>query len=84
MSYSEKTYTGDGIVADFAITFDYLDRSHVRVAVDKTLTTAVGSNYTFSFNNSASIKVVAIGTGLPVPAGAESGCSGRRLSPPLL
>jgi len=71
MAYSEKTYPSDGVTTDFAVTFDYLDQSHIRVSVDKVLTTTVGSDYKFTWNNSTNIRVDTVIDGNPVPAGLE-------------
>ena len=71
MAYSEKTYTGDGTTTDFAVTFDYLDQSHVKVSVNKVLTTTVGSDYKFTWNNSTNIRVDTVIDGNPVPTGLE-------------
>jgi len=70
MAYSSKTYPSDGSTTDFAIPFDYLDASHVRVAVDKVLTTAVGSLYKVAFNNATNIRVDTVIDGNPVPTGS--------------
>jgi hypothetical protein len=68
MAYSSKTYPGDGSTVDFAVTFAYLDQSHVRVSVDKVPTTAVGSPYKFTWNNPTSIRVDTVIDGLAVPS----------------
>ena len=71
MAYSEALYTGDGVTTNFTVTFDYLDKSHVFVAVDKVPTSAVGSNYKAEFINSSTIRVTSVVAGDPVPAGIE-------------
>ena len=71
MAYSSQNYTGDNTAFDFAVNFSYLDPSHVRVSVNKVLTTAVGSDYKFSFNNPTSIRVDTVVGNNPVPAGLE-------------
>jgi len=71
MSYATKTYAGDAVTTDFAITFAYLDRSHVKVSVGKVPTTAVASDYTFTWNNSTNITVTKVSDGSAVPAGVE-------------
>lgn len=57
MSFSTITATGDGVTKDFAVTFDYLDQSHVRVRVNKIGTEEVGSLYKFSFINPTTVRV---------------------------
>ena len=71
MAYSEALYTGDGTTTDFVVPFDYLDQSHVYVAVDKVPTYAVGSNYKAKFINSSTIRVNSANKENPVPAGIE-------------
>ena len=71
MAYSEALYTGDGVTVDYNVTFDYLDQSHVYVAVDKELTTAVGSNYKFEWINSSTVRVCTVVDEDPVPADLE-------------
>ena len=71
MAYSEALYTGDGVKVDYGVTFDYLDPSHVFVAVDKVPTSAVGSNYKAEFINSSTIRVNSVIAGDPVPDGIE-------------
>ena len=71
MAYSIKTYAGNGSTTDFAITFDYLDTSHVKVSVDNILTTSEGSLYAMSFNTSTNLRVVTVAGSAPVPTGAS-------------
>ena len=71
MAYSEALYVGNGVTIDYGVTFDYLDQSHVYVAVDKELTTAVGSNYKFEFINSSTVRVRTVVNEDPVPSGLE-------------
>ena len=71
MTYSIKTYPSDGVTTDFDITFDYLDASHVVVSVENILTSSIGSDYTFSFNNATNVRVSTVAGNLPVPAGRE-------------
>jgi hypothetical protein len=71
MAYSSLSYTGDGTTKDFAVTFDYLDQSHVKVRVDKVFTYEVGSNYTFEFINSTTVRVTHVVSGDAPVSGAE-------------
>lgn len=71
MSFSTNTYTGDASRTDWDVTFDYLDQSHIRVAVDKVFTDEVGAEYTFSFIDSSTIRIVTVVDGNPVPNGSE-------------
>ena len=67
MTFSIQEYTGDGTTTDFAITFDYLDATHVRVAIDGVPTTNGGSLYSFSFVNSTTVRIVKISDGTSAP-----------------
>ena len=71
MAYSELLYTGDGSTTDWDVTFDYLDQSHIVVAVDKVLTTSVGSDYAFEFIDSNTVRVRTVIGLLPVPIGLD-------------
>jgi len=71
MAFSSITTAGDGVTIDYAVTFDYLERSHVSVLVGKVRTTAVGSNYTFEWINSTTIRVRTVVASDPVPSGLE-------------
>ena len=71
MAYSEIFETGDGVTTDYDVTFEYLDQSHVYVAVDKVLTTSIGSNYKFEWIDSTTIRVRTVVDEDPVPNGVE-------------
>jgi hypothetical protein len=71
MAYSEALYTGDGTTTDFVVPFDYLDQSHVYVAVGKVDTSNSNSSFKFEFVASATIRIrEKIGEN-PVPDGTE-------------
>lgn len=67
MAFSSTTYTGDGTTKDFTIPFDYLDRDHVKVAVDRVRTTNGSSLYEFSFVNDTTVRVVKVSDGTSAP-----------------
>jgi hypothetical protein len=71
MAFSSKSYVGNGSTTDFAVTFDYLDRTHVVVRVDRVETTAVGATYTFTWLNDTTIRVETVIDGLAPSVGAE-------------
>lgn len=71
MAFSSLTYTADGTTVDYAVTFNYLDRSHIVVSVDKVRTTSVGSAYTFEFTSDTNVRVRTVVGSAPVPNGLE-------------
>ncbi len=71
MTLASKTYSSDGVTTDFAVTFDYLDQSHVKVSVNKVPTTAVGSLYKWTWNNATNIRVDTVSGDNPVPTGVD-------------
>tara|TARA_R100000951_G_scaffold110596_1_gene108702 strand:- start:268 stop:2973 length:2706 start_codon:yes stop_codon:yes gene_type:complete len=66
MALANVTYNGDGIETNFAITFAYLDRTHIAVSVDGVDTTDVSSLYQFSFVDDTHVLITAIAGGVAV------------------
>lgn len=67
MTYFPTSYTGDGSTTDFAVTFEYAERSHVSVSVGGVDTNAVGSEYLFEWLNPTAIRVTSVVGSNPVP-----------------
>lgn len=67
MALANVSYPADGIITDYTVTFNYLDRSHVEVFVDGVDVTDVSSSYQASFIDDTTIRVTATATGLAVP-----------------
>ena len=70
MALANVTYTGDGIVVNHVITFDYLDRTHIAVFVDGVDTTDVASLYEFELTDDTHVDVTLIAGGGAVPSGS--------------
>lgn len=71
MAFATKSHVGDGSTTDFAVTFDYLDRTHVVVRVDKVETTALGATHAFSWVNDTTIRVVTYPGGVAAAVDAD-------------
>ena len=70
MALANVTYTGDGTVVNYPITFDYLDRTHIAVFVDGVDTTDVASLYEFELTDDTHVDVTLIAGGGAVPPGS--------------
>lgn len=70
MAFATQTHTGDGVTTDFPVSFDYLDRTHVVVRVDKIDTTDGGSTHQYTWLNDTTIRVTTLGAS-PAANGAE-------------
>jgi len=70
MALANVTYTGDGTVVNYPITFDYLDRTHIAVFVDGVDTTDVASLYEFELTDDTHVDVTLIAGGGAVPSGS--------------
>jgi len=70
MALANVTYTGDGTVVNYPITFDYLDRTHIAVFVDGVDTTNVASLYEFELTDDTHVDVTLIAGGGAVPSGS--------------
>lgn len=70
MALANVIHNADGIVTDWNITFNYLDRSHVNVFVDNVNVTDVSSLYQAAFVNDTTLRVTAVLDSSAVPSGA--------------
>jgi len=71
MAFATKSHVGDGSTTDFAVTFDYLDRTHVVVRINKVETTALGATHAFSWVNDTTIRVVTYPGGVAAAVDAD-------------
>ena len=70
MALANVTYTGDGTVVNYPITFDYLDRTHIAVFVDGVDTTDAASPYEFELTDDTHVDVTLTAGGGAVPSGS--------------
>lgn len=57
MAFSSTNTLGDGVTTDFNVPFDYLDKSHVYVKVDKVDTLDPASLFDFEWINESTVRV---------------------------
>lgn len=55
--HAELTWEADGVETNFAITFDYIDRSHIHVFVDNEEVTSANTQHTFSFADDENLTI---------------------------
>lgn len=68
--HAELTWEADGTETNFAITFNYIDRSHIHVFVDNEEVTYSSTSHAFSFADDENLTITRL-DGTPVASGTK-------------